>query len=73
VPFKKIGKGVYQGPSGRKFNLAQVRLYYAGGDHFPGQRGFKGTRIRKMAKGGVVPSNFSGSMSKHMGKRNSSC
>lgn len=30
MPFKKIGPGVYQSPSGRKYNEAQVRLYYSG-------------------------------------------
>jgi hypothetical protein len=31
VPFKKIGRDTYVSPSGRKFNGAQVRLYYATG------------------------------------------
>lgn len=35
---KRLGKGKYRGPSGRKFNLAQVRLYYSLGGKFPGQK-----------------------------------
>lgn len=31
MPFKKISGNKYEGPSGRKFNLKQVRMYYAGG------------------------------------------
>jgi len=54
MPFKKQGKDDYTGPSGRHFNLNQVRLYYAHGGHFPGQQGFAG--------GGVVGNK--GSMSK---------
>jgi hypothetical protein len=53
MPFKKLGPNRYQSPSGKVFNLNQVRLYYAGGDHFPGQPGFKG-RIATMARGGVI-------------------
>jgi len=39
MPFKKVGTNDYTGPSGRHFNKAQVRLYYAHGGHFPGQQG----------------------------------
>lgn len=46
MPFTKKGDDDYTGPSGRHFNLKQVRLYYAHGGHFPGQQGFSG--------GGVV-------------------
>ena len=42
MPFKKQGPDDYVGPSGKHFNLDQVRLYYAGGGAFPGQKGFKG-------------------------------
>ena len=38
MPFKKLGHGKYAGPSGKHFDLAQVRLYYAGGGKFPGQK-----------------------------------
>jgi hypothetical protein len=65
MPFTKLGGGMYQGPSGRKFNLQQVKLYYAGGDHFPGQPGFKGRA--RFAKGGIVRS---ASHSKAMDCRN---
>ena len=36
MPVKKVGNE-YEGPSGKKFNKAQVALYYAGGGKFPGQ------------------------------------
>src|SRR5215475_8330245 len=39
MPFKKVGTNDYTGPSGRHFNKAQVRLYYAHGGRFPGQQG----------------------------------
>jgi len=42
MPFKKVEKNKYKGPSGRTFNLAQVRLYYARGGKFPGKK--KGRR-----------------------------
>ena len=29
MPFKKIGKDKYESPTGRIYNEAQVRLYYA--------------------------------------------
>jgi len=38
MPFKKIGENKYQGPSGKVFNQNQVRLYYARGGSFPGQK-----------------------------------
>lgn len=38
MPFEPIGKGKFRSPSGRTFNLAQVRLYYALGERFPGQK-----------------------------------
>ena len=41
MPFRKVGPNEYESPSGRKFNSAQVRLYYAKGGHFPGQAGMK--------------------------------
>src|SRR5262245_15442246 len=37
--FTKIGRGLYQSPSGRKFTAPQVRMYYARGGNFPGQQG----------------------------------
>jgi len=39
MPFKKVDKDTYESPSGRKFNSAQVRMYYARGGSFPGQKG----------------------------------
>lgn len=39
MPFKKVGNDDYTSPSGRHFDSAQVRLYYAHGGHFPGQEG----------------------------------
>lgn len=41
MPFTKVGRNEYESPSGRKFNLNQVRLYYAKGGHFPGQAGMR--------------------------------
>ena len=55
MPFKKTGPDSYTSPSGRHFNSAQVRLYYAHGGHFPGEQGAaKGGSIMKdvpMTKG----------------------
>ena len=38
MPFKKLGNGRYEGPSGKVFNKAQVELYYSRGGSFPGQK-----------------------------------
>ena len=38
MPFKKVGKDRYKGPTGKTFNKAQVKLYYANGEKFPGQK-----------------------------------
>lgn len=42
MPFTKItrgkGRGKFRSPSGRVFNKKQVRLYYALGGRFPGQK-----------------------------------
>lgn len=38
MPFKKVGDDKYVSPSGRNYNSAQVRLWYAGGGKFPGQK-----------------------------------
>lgn len=38
MPFEKVGKNDYTSPSGRHFNTAQVRLWYAKGGKFPGQK-----------------------------------
>lgn len=46
MPFEPIGKGKYRSPSGRTFNAAQVRLYYANGGKFPGEKA-KGARPAK--------------------------
>ena len=59
MPFTKIGRDQYQGPSGKKFNLNQVRLYYAEGGHFPGQKGmadqFPKSHNSPTAPGAVAP------------------
>jgi hypothetical protein len=39
MPFTKTGPNQYTSPSGRNFNLNQVRMYYARGGNFPGQKG----------------------------------
>ncbi len=49
MPFKKVGNDSYTSPTGRHFNSAQVKLYYANGGHFPGQKGY--------AEGGSVMAN----------------
>lgn len=55
MPFKKTGTDSYTSPSGRKFNSAQVRLYYAHGGHFPGEKGDKVSSGQKsFADGGDV-------------------
>src|SRR5215475_4931148 len=41
MPFTKIGRNKYESPSGRTYNKKQVALYYAGGGHFPGQKGMR--------------------------------
>lgn len=46
MPLKKVGPNRYVSPSGRHFNAAQVRLYYAHGGHFPGE---KKRKRRKLA------------------------
>lgn len=38
MPFSKVGPDKYVSPSGKSFNAAQVRLYYAHGGSFPGQK-----------------------------------
>jgi hypothetical protein len=39
MPFTKIGNNKYVSPSGRTYNAAQVRLWYAQGGKFPGENG----------------------------------
>ena len=67
MPFKKLGGGQYEGPSGKKFNLNQVRMYYARGGSFPGQKSmgadfprspghFSPTAPGAMGKPDLVPS-----------------
>lgn len=60
MPFTKVGKNDYTSPSGRHFNEAQVRLYHANGDKFPGQKsegamnkGYSG-HVESFAQGGEV-------------------
>lgn len=60
MPFKKLGHGEYEGPSGKKFNLAQVRLYYHG-------NGFPGQKEKGMAEGGLVTKETSVTLGKDAG------
>jgi hypothetical protein len=46
MPFKKVGENDYTSPTGRHFNQAQVRLYYANGGHFPGEKHAAGGPIK---------------------------
>lgn len=39
MPFTPIGNGQFRSPSGKVFNRAQVRLWYANGGKFPGEKG----------------------------------
>ena len=43
MPFKKIGRGKYKSPSGRKYTKKQVKMYYA-------TKGFKKSLVRKKRK-----------------------
>lgn len=57
MPFTKVGKDDYTSPTGRHFNTAQVKLYYANGGHFPGEKTVnKGHRSKEasFAAGGPV-------------------
>jgi hypothetical protein len=38
MPFSYIGRGKYKSPSGRTFNAAQIKLYYANGGKFPNKK-----------------------------------
>lgn len=55
MPFVKTGNDTYKSPSGRKFNSAQVKLYYANGGHFPGEK-----TDDKLRKGRSAPKSGSG-------------
>lgn len=46
MPFKKVGDNNYTSPTGRHFNSAQVRLYYANGGHFPGEAHAEGGAVK---------------------------
>lgn len=35
---KKGGANKYVGPSGKRFDIAQVKMFYANGGKFPGQK-----------------------------------
>ena len=48
MPFKKVGDH-YVSPTGRHFTAAQVRLYYAHGGKFPGQKTREKHTRRKLA------------------------
>ena len=43
MPFRKIAKGKYKSPSGRKYTARQVRAYYA-------TSGWKRAPVRKKAR-----------------------
>lgn len=51
MPFRKVGTDNYVSPSGRHFDSAQVRLYYANGGKFPGQK----TKEASVSKFGSKP------------------
>ena len=53
MPFTPIGGGKYKSPSGRTFNKAQVRLYYAH-DGFPGEKKAGGGVVKGYALGGYI-------------------
>jgi|SRR5215467_2509648 len=53
MPFTPIGGGKFRSPSGRTFNKAQVRLYYAH-DGFPGEKKERGGVVKPYALGGYV-------------------
>lgn len=46
MPFKKVGRNKYRGPSGRHFTKKQVRAYYAGA-FGKGKKRRKGRRKRR--------------------------
>jgi hypothetical protein len=57
MPFKKVGKDDYTSPGGRHFNTAQVKLYHAHGNSFPGQEAKvkgSGPKTASYAQGGEV-------------------
>lgn len=47
MPFKKVGNDDYVSPSGRHFNEAQVRLWHANGNKFPGQKTAEKPNVRQ--------------------------
>lgn len=47
MPFVKISKNKYKGPTGKTFNSKQVKLYYSLGGHFPGQSRSDGQKKKK--------------------------
>ena len=67
MPFTKLGPNKYQGPSGKTFDENQVKMYYARGGSFPGEksmgadfpkspRHFSPTAPGEMGKPDLVPS-----------------
>ena len=48
MPFKQVGPNDYVSPSGKHFNDAQVKLYYANGGKFPSKP--KGDKKIKKSK-----------------------
>lgn len=51
MPFKKLGTDKYKGPSGKIFNLNQVKMYYARGGSFPGGQKSQGTKVKVQKEG----------------------
>ncbi len=61
MPYKKVGPNDYVSPNGNHINNSQLRLWYANGQKWPGEKGSemayaKGSRPRtvKYAAGGPV-------------------
>ena len=57
MPFKRTGPNSYVSPSGNHFNSAQVRLFYANGGKFPGEKATKEKTDGRsqVREGGVAP------------------
>lgn len=57
MPYHRVGPNDYQSPSGKHINSAQLRLWYANGQKWPGEKHSEGAM--KYAKGGDVrPANY---------------
>lgn len=60
MPFQRIGKNDYTSPSGRHYDLAQVRLWYANGGKFPGQKMAEESPKKRIVKALMGTKNASG-------------